>query len=85
MTLIEMRNAVENGNITEELLNGLAYFMYDFDPYGTLDEFGFIEDEGVKDTMIAEMRYQVVECKKELLETLDYAINEDNNTFRKDY
>lgn len=84
MTMEEIKIAVQENRITEELLKALVYFTFDFDPYGFLNEWGHPEDEGVMETVIEEMRYQVVECKTELLETIGYAI-ENKCVFRNNY
>ena len=85
MTLTEMKTAIEENRITDELINALIYFTWDFDPYGFLDEWGHPDDDGVKETVGEEMRYQVEHCRKEIIETIEYAINEGGVTFRANY
>lgn len=85
MTLIEMKTAIQENRITDGLINALVYFIWDFDPYGFLDEWGHPDDEGVKEAVIEEMRYQVENCTKELIEALDFAINENSDCFRANY
>lgn len=85
MTLTEIKTAVQEHNITDELINALVYFTWDFDPYGFLDEWGHPDDEGVKEAVAEEMRYQVEHCTKELIESLDFAINENSDYFRANY
>ena len=85
MTLTEMRTAIQEHNLTDNLINALIYFTFDFDPYGFLNEWGYPDDEGVKEIVAEEMRYQVEHCTEEIIETLDFAINEDNNYFRENY
>lgn len=85
MTLTEMKTAIEENRITDELINALVYFTLDFDPYGFINEWGLPEEEGVKEAVVEEMRYQVEHCTEELIEVLDFAINEDNGYFRENY
>lgn len=85
MTLTEMKTAIQENRITDRLLNALVYFTWDFDPYGFLNEWGHPDDEGVKEVVIEEMRYQVEHCKKEILETIDYAIELNCEIFQGSY
>lgn len=85
MILTEMKTAIQEHNITDELINALVYFNWDFDPYGFLDEWGHLDDEGVKEVVVEEMRYQVEHCTGELIEAIDFAINENNDYFKKNY
>lgn len=85
MTLTEMKTAIQENKITDELINALVYFTWDFDPYGFLDEWGHPEDEGVMETVVEEMRYQVENCRNDIIETIDYAIDEGGGYFRDNY
>lgn len=85
MTLEEMKIAIQENRITDELINALIYFTWDFDPYGFLDEWGHPEDEGVKEAVAEEMRYQVENCRKDIIETVEYAIDEGGGYFRDNY
>ena len=85
MTLTEMKTAIQEHNITDELINALVNFTWNFDPYGFLDEWGYLEDEGVKEAVAEEMRYQVEHCAGIIIENLDFAINENNEYFNKNY
>lgn len=85
MTLTEMKTAIQENRITDELINALVYFTWDFDPYGFLDEWGHPEDEGVKEAVVEEMRYQVENCRKDIIETIEYAIDEGGDYFRNNY
>lgn len=85
MTLTEIKTAVQEHNITDELINALVLFSWDFDTYGFLNEYGAIDDEGVREAVAEEMRYQVEHCTEELIESLDFAINENSDYFRANY
>ena len=85
MILTEMKTAIQEHNITDELINALVYFNWDFDPYGFLDEWGHLDDEGVKEVVVEVMRYQVEHCTGELIEAIDFAINENNKKKKKNY
>ena len=85
MTITEIKTAIQEHNITDELLNALVYFTFDYDPYGFIDEYGYPDDEGVKEFAVEELKYQVEHCTKDILETIDYAISENSNYFRKNY
>lgn len=85
MTITEIKTAIQEHNITDELLNALVYFTFDYDPYGFINEYGHPDDEGAKELAIEELKYQVEHCTKDILETIDYAINENSEYFRKNY
>ena len=57
MTNAELALAVDTGNITDELLNALADFYWDFDPYGIMNDMGHIDDDGVRDELKQSIRY----------------------------
>ena len=48
MTEEEMIAAIEAGNITRKLVDALVDFEWENDPYGVLNEYGYIEDRGVR-------------------------------------
>ena len=42
---------------SEELVNALIEFKCDYDPYGVMDAYGHIDDEGVREQMADEVNY----------------------------
>ena len=73
MTIPEMITAVKENEITDELVNALVEFMWDFDPYGIMDAYGHIDDDGVRGQLIEEVRYCLGSDKEVILENLNYA------------
>lgn len=59
MTNAEMVNAIRNDNITEELINALIDFKWETDTYGFLNEYGHIDDEGVREQAREEVIYML--------------------------
>ena len=57
MTKEEMVAAIEAGNITEELVDALVEYEWDIDPYEVLNNYGHIDDEGVREKMAEDVRY----------------------------
>lgn len=57
MTHEEMIKRINEGDRSEELVNALIDFKWDFDPYGVMDAYGHIDDEGVREQMADEVNY----------------------------
>ena len=86
MTIAEMIQAVERYEITEQLINALVQFEWDFDPYGCMDEFGgHIDDEGVREQIADEIRFRLDECRQIILAELQYVQDEGGDVFREEY
>ena len=85
MTIANMITTIEENNITEGLINALVEFMWDFDPYGILSEYGAIDDEGVREKVAEEVRYRLNEDANLMLNDLKYARDECGNCFNKNY
>jgi len=86
MTIPEMITAVEENNITDELIDALVAFMWDFDPYGIMNEFGgAIEDDGVRDKVVGEINYALENDVNILLNDLRYARDECDDCYTRDY
>ena len=57
MTNREMIKRILDGDKSEELVNALVEFKWNYDPYGVMDAYGHIDDEGVREQMVDEVRY----------------------------
>ena len=57
MTNREMIKRIIDGDKSEELVNALVEFKWNYDPYGVMDAYGHIDDEGVREQMADEVRY----------------------------
>lgn len=60
MTNQEMAEAVQNNNITEELILNLVEFYFDFDPYGIRDEYGDLPEEEMRAKVREEIEYMLL-------------------------
>lgn len=85
MTIPEMITEVKGGVITDELINALVEFMWDYDPYGILDEYGHLDDEGVREQLAEEVRYRLTEDVNLMLDDLEYAVENCGESFRENY
>ena len=70
MTNTELALAVDTGNITDELLDALTDFYWDFDTYGIMDEIGHIDDDGVRDELKNSIRYTLENSPEIIIEDL---------------
>lgn len=70
MTNAELIKAIDTGIITDELLENLADFYWDFDPYGIMDYMGSIEDPGVRDELKQSIRYTLENSPECIIEDL---------------
>ena len=68
MTKEEMVAAIEAGNITEELVNAIVEFEWELDPYEVLNNYGHIDDEGVREKMAEDVRYALSHNPKDAIE-----------------
>lgn len=59
MTLAEMIKRITAGDKSEELINALIEFKWETDPYGVMDAYGHIDDEGVREQMRDEVVYML--------------------------
>ena len=57
MTNEELIRRILAGDRSEELINALIEFKWNFDPYGVMDAYGHIDDEGVREQMADEVNY----------------------------
>ena len=55
----EMIKRILAGDKSEELVNALIEFKWNYDPYGVMDAYGHIDDEGVREQMADEVRYML--------------------------
>lgn len=83
MTIPEMITAVEENNITDTLIDALVAFMWDYDPYGILDAYGHIDDDGVKEKVAEEVRFCLNNEQTDLLERLNDAL--ECGTYKNEY
>lgn len=73
MTNIEMVNAVRANNITEKLIDALVEFKWNYDPYGIMEAFGgHIDDEGVREQVIEEVKYLLENDREILIDELEF-------------
>ena len=73
MTNIEMVEAIITNAITEELINNLVAFKWDYDPYGIMEAFGgHIDDEGVREQVVAEVVYLLENDREVLIDELEF-------------
>lgn len=71
MTLNEMLTAVQTDNVSDELIDALTEFYWDFDPYGIMEEYGgHISDKGVRKAVADNVRYLLRNDKDTLLSDL---------------
>ena len=73
MTKEEMVAAIEAGNITEELVNAIVEFEWELDPYEVLNNYGHIDDEGVRERMAVDVWYALSHNPKDVI---DYIMEE---------
>ena len=59
MTYAGMIKAIKAGSITENLENALIQFYWDFDPYGIMDNYGHLNDNGVKEALLSDILYML--------------------------
>ena len=83
MTIREMITAITDGVITDRLVNALVEFMWDYDPYGIMDYYGHIDDDGVREQLANEVRFCLDEEETVLLDNLNDALG--NPAFRENY
>ena len=57
MTYAGMIKAIKAGNITENLENALIEFYWEFDPYGIMDNYGHLNDNGVRSALLSDILY----------------------------
>lgn len=57
MTSAEMIKRITDGDRSKELVNALIEFKWKYDPYGVMDAYGHIDDEGVREQMADEVNY----------------------------
>ena len=55
----EMIKRILAGDKSEELVNALIEFKWNYDPYGVMDAYGHIDDEGVREQMADEVRFML--------------------------
>lgn len=68
MTKEEMITAIEAGNITEELVNAIVEFEWELDPYEVLNNYGHIDDEGVRERMAVDVWYALSHNPKDAID-----------------
>lgn len=76
MTNKELLEAVKTGRKDEEIVELVVDFSYGFDTYGCWDAFGMIEEEGVRDAMKENAIITLEECLSDLIDALEYSIEE---------
>lgn len=84
-TISDMLAKVRAGDVSDRLLDALADFCYDFDPYGVQDNYGRIEDEDVRNQVKGEITYLLENDKQELINQLEFALQPENKPGFKDY
>lgn len=67
MTKEEMIQAIKSGNITDELVEAMVDFTWDFDPYGVLDAWGHPDEPEVRDAMREDVRYTLTNSPNDAL------------------
>jgi hypothetical protein len=68
----ELRDAIRTQVLTDDILEQLVNFMWEFDPYGILDHYGHIDDEGVKEQLLEEAQYRFENEPEVVLDELDF-------------
>lgn len=84
-TISDMLEKVRKGEISDTLLDALADFCYDFDPYGVQDEYGNIGDEDVRNQIKEDIIYLLDNDKQELINQLEFALDPENKSSFKSY
>lgn len=84
-TVSDMLEKVRKDEISDRLLDALAEFCYDFDPYGVMDNYGAIDDEGVRDKIKEEITYLLDSDRQELINQLEFALEPENKPGFKQY
>ena len=59
MTVEEIIKRITAGDKSEELIQALIDFKWETDPYGVMDAYGHIDDEGVREQMRDEVVYML--------------------------
>ena len=73
MTNAEMIKRINEGDESEEIINNLVAFKWDYDPYGIMEAFGgHIDDEGVREQVVAEVVYLLENDRKALIDELEF-------------
>ena len=68
----EMIKRILAGDKSEELVNALIEFKWNYDPYGVMDAYGHIDDEGVREQMADEVRFMLEQEVVTLIDELKY-------------
>lgn len=84
-TVSDMLEKVRKDEISDRLLDALADFCYDFDPYGVMDNYGAIDDEGVRDKVKEEITYLLDSDRQELIDQLEFALQPENKPSFREY
>lgn len=85
-TVSDMLEKVRNDQISDRLIDALVDFCYDFDPYGIQDNYGLIDDEGVRDQLRENVVYVLDNDRADLIEELEFALQPENSdSFKKYY
>ena len=84
-TIADMLEKVRKDEISDRLLDALADFCYDFDPYGVQDAYGKIEDEDIRNQVKEDIVYLLDSDKQELISQLEFALDPENKPNFKDY
>lgn len=84
-TVSDMLEKVRKGDISDRLIDALVDFCYDFDPYGIQDNYGLIDDEGVRDQLRENVVYVLDNDRADLIEELEFALQPENADSFKEY
>lgn len=75
MTPEEMITAISVGNTSDELINALVQLEWDYNAYEVIDNYGHIDDDGVREMLEEDVRaalnnspLDVIEYIKEMVE-----------------
>jgi len=84
-TISDMLEKVRKDQISDRLLDALVEFCYDYDPYGIQDNYGLLDDEGVRDQIKEEVMYVLDSEKDILIDELEFALQPENKVNFKEY
>ena len=68
MTKEEMITSIKAGNITDELVDALVEYEWEVDTYEVMDNYGHIDDEGVREKMAEDVRYALTNCPQDAID-----------------
>ena len=71
MNTAELVEVVRSGKVDDRVLAELVRAMWDFDPYGIMNEYFGLPDEEVQANVERDILYAVENCPEELIDILE--------------